>query len=398
MAFYPTLITDDISLEQMYTLGNVYSSMVETLDALQFSIEHADWSEAGKAYKSFVAENSTLTTLTGESLLDPGVSLESFSFASESTFVEAAKTFIDKIPALIVKIALAIVAIITAAILYFKKKKATKGALVADKPLTVKSYLDSTEEAYLARYHKTEQMVAKLISILDTHVRADLEGITSRVKEAHDRLDNFAKLAKNPLTNLITHVQNKAAGEKIIKLRKTYQRNLESSLGSLHGLYPTHLHENIGVLIINPSSRSVDSSVMSLISDAHRVEEVIRHLRNATIDTLLSKFLLNVSINSDRASSIALQPNRVKELNTLIERNNHAASELIDQFESRVGVIKELVESVRVLGERLESMSVGPKHKPYLKEILDEVNLTSKDITTLIRELQSIVLHLVIKY
>lgn len=395
MAFYPTIPKENISLEQLVTLGTIYSGMVESLDTLQFSIEHCDWKEATAAYSNFIRDDATLLKLTGESLVE-STTLEALS--TESSLLEAAKSYLDKIPALIIKIAVAIIAIITAAIIYFKKRS-TKGAkLETDKPLTVKGYLDTTEEAYLARYHKTEQMITKLINLLDSHVKGDLDGMSARVREAQARLDNFVKLSKNPLVNLVSKTKNKLTGGNAKDILRDYKRNLGATLGSLHGLYPTHLHENIGVLVINPFSKSVDSGLLSSIVDTQRVDDVLRHLRNATLDVALSKFLVNVSFIADRATPITLAPNKVKELNTLIERCNHATSGLIDQFESRVAEVKVHVDGIKGLGERLESMSVGEKHKPYLKEILDEVNLASKDITALIREMQALVLHLVIKY
>lgn len=397
MAFYPTIITENISLEHLVVLGDIYSGMVESLDTLQFSAEHCDWKEATTAYRGFIQGNSALIKLTGESLV-ADINLESLSLSSESSLLEVAKTFIDKIPALIIKIAAAIIAIITAAIIYFKKRS-TKGVkLETDKPLTLKSYLDTNEEAYLARYHKTEQMITKLINLLDGHVRGDLDGMAARVREAQARLDNFVKLSKNPLVNLVSKTKGKLTGSNARDILRDYKRNLGATLGSLHGLYPTHLHENIGVLVINPFSKSVDSGLLSSISDTQRVDDVLRHLRNATLDIALGKFLVNVSFISDRAKPITLESNKVKELNTIIERCNHATSGLIDQFESRVAEVKVHVDGIKALGERLESMSVGEKHKPYLKEILDEVNLTSKDITALIREMQALLLHLVIKY
>lgn len=395
MAFYPTLTKEDITLEQLVTLGTIYSGMVESLDTLQFSIEHCDWKEATAAYSNFIRDDATLLKLTGESLVE-STTLEALS--TESSLLEAAKSYLDKIPALIIKIAVAIIAIITAAIIYFKKRS-TKGAkLETDKPLTVKGYLDTTEDAYLARYHKTEQMITKLIGILDSHVKGDLAGIASRVREAQVELDNITKLIKNPMLNLVTRGKERLSQANATKLAKAYKRNLESGLGSLHGLYPTHLHENIGVLVIDPNSRSVDSSLLSFITDTHRVEDTVRHLKNATVDTLLSKFLINVSLDVSRASSITISPNKVSELNSLIERTNHATSGLIDKFESSVGEVKQHVESIKKLGEQLESMSMGAKHKAPLKVILDEVNLASKDITTYVREIQSLLLHLVIKY
>ena len=394
MAFYPTIPKENISLEQLVTLGTIYSGMVESLDTLQFSIEHCDWKEATAAYSNFIRDDATLLKLTGESLVDP-LTLEALS---TSSLLEAAKSYLDKIPALIIKIAVAIIAIITAAIIYFKKRS-TKGAkLETDNPLTVKGYLDTTEEAYLARYHKTEQMITKLIGILDGHVKGDLDGMSPRVREAQARLDNFVKLSKNPFVNIVNKTKDKLTNVNADKLKKEYKRNLSSALGSLHGLYPTHLHENIGVLIVNPSSRSVDSGILANLSDTQRVDDALRHLRNADEDVLLSKFLVSVSLNVDRATSITLEPNKVKELNALIERCNHATSGLIEQFESRVAEVKVHVEAIKALEGRLKSMSVGDQHKPHLREILDEVNLASKDITALIREMQALVLHLVIKY
>lgn len=395
MAFYPTLTKENVSLEQLVTLGTIYSGMVESLDTLQFSIEHCDWKEATAAYSNFIRDDATLLKLTGESLVE-STTLEALS--TESSLLEAAKSYLDKIPALIIKIAVAIIAIITAAIIYFKKRS-TKGAkLETDKPLTVKGYLDSTEEAYLARYYKTEQMITKLIGILDGHVKGDLDGMSPRVREAQARLDNFVKLSKNPFVNIVNKTKDKLTNVNVDKLKKEYKRNLSSALGSLHGLYPTHLHENIGVLIVNPSSRSVDSGILANLSDTQRVDDALRHLRNADEDVLLSKFLVSVSLNVDRATSITLEPNKVKELNALIERCNHATSGLIEQFESRVAEVKVHVEAIKALEGRLASMSVGDQHKPHLREILDEVNLASKDITALIREMQALVLHLVIKY
>jgi DNA-binding MarR family transcriptional regulator len=137
---------------------------------------------------------------------------------------------------------------------------------------------------------------------------------------------------------------------------------------------------------------------LSLIENTDRVNHALAKLRNADIDTVLKNIIVSISLKTDRVVDVTLSREQHDTLRTIIDKTNHVTSELIEKFDSGVEEIKLHIGQIKALGERLEHMSVGPKHKPFLKEILDELNLTTKDITSLIRDIQSLVLHLVIKY
>lgn len=386
------------SLDRLLSMCSIYSDISDQLDTLQFSVEHLDWKEAGIAYRELLKHDSTLVALTSESLLGEVISLEQIT--TESGLLDAAKTFIDKIPALIIKIAVALITIITTAIVYFKKR-ASKGGLAkvdSNGPLTVKSYLAGDINGYMARYRATESMIVKLSSILNAHMQGDLSGISSRVKEAKDNLADLERNIKNPMQifNRLADVGKK--GLNLVKIKKDYQRNLETSLGSLHGLYPTHIHENIGVLVLNKRGGSISSDILNQITDTGRLDNALSALRNADIDTVLKNVLVSVTLKADHATSLTLDTHQEKELLGLIDKTNHVTSELIEKFDSGVGEIKLHIEEVKSIGGRLASLSIDSKYKSRVKGILDELNLTTKDITALIRDIQSLVLHLIIKY
>lgn len=390
------------TLEQHLSLCSIYTTLSDHLDRFTFSVEHLDWKDAIITYNAIRECDQSLLTLTGESLDLVIPDLESKSTALESGFLSSAvTTFIDKIPGLIIKIALAVGAIIVSLIVLLRKKSASVKMDNEIKPITVKGYLGATTpEAYLREFEHTQVAISKLTHLLKGHVERDLHGLSEAVSEAASRLVEYERWSKNPSGSLTRNATRATKGMNAVRLVKEYKRDLESSLSSISGIYSTDIHEGRGVYIADPKSKMLSDSVKSKIENADDVNTKLQRLRNANIDVLLTHFLMTVSLAGadDRASEIHLDNNQVKHLYSIIDTTNHITAELLDKFEAGITELKTLYKTIADISAKIEDTKTGDSNKRFLREILDEVTLSSKAITAMIRDIQSLAIHLIIKY
>lgn len=387
------------SVDHLLTVCSLYTEISENIDTFTFSVEHQDWAVAKRTYDNMFAIDKKIMALTNESILSD-FNISASQLSTESSMAYAFMSSIDKIPSLIIKIAGFVIGLIIAAVVFFKKRlKNTRTNLSGTNSLHVKDYLGlGSPEAYIKHYEHLHSVIIKLVSILEGHMHRDIDGMSQSMSAAASRLEDYITWTKNPLKQLKVNSSTGFKGDNVKRLIKEYRKELSHSLASLSGLYLVDVHENRGVYIVNPTAHSVDSVTAHYIDNSESLNKKIKELRNADIDTILRHYLITTTLRSSDVKSLELDHTQTNRLYSLIDQCNHNVANLIERFESGISNIKDIMQHVTKQSDQLAELKVAGKNRDHLREILDEVTLSSKAITTLIRDMQSLAIHLVIKY